>query len=436
MIKTCILILLDGLGDRSYPFLGNKTPLAAARTPFLDKIASRGSCGAYHAGLSGQALPSENAHFAMFGYQPEEFPGRGFLEGLGWGLDMHPGEVALLTHLSHVSVRDGELVLEKKRPSASVEEARELIEAVAFWRSGDIWFRFHHTKGVDGILVAGGPVSRFVTDSDTMTPGGPLCAVRPWSTHASDSKAQNTAKALYAYLRYAFSRLDGHPVNKARRQRGDSPANAVVTQRAGTYTDVEPFSRRWGIRGLSIASGAVYHGLARFIGMDVVKDEDTDQPGADLARRLGIALEKSGQYGLIHVHTKVPDEAAHKKDAQLKLKAIEALDKGLEQALAHHLDNPDILIAVTSDHSTPSSGPLIHSGETVPLVLHGQGMRVDSVKAFSETACSQGALGQLRGKEFLLTLLNHLDLAKLQGIMDTPEDQPFWPGNREPFTVL
>ncbi|ACL04750.1 phosphonopyruvate decarboxylase-related protein [Desulfatibacillum aliphaticivorans] len=435
MAKTCILILLDGLGDRSYPDLGNKTPLEAAATPFLDLMASRGSCGDYHAGLAGQALPSENAHFAMFGYRPEEFPGRGFLEGLGWGLDMHPGEIALLTHLSHVSVSDGALILEEKRPGASVQEARELIEAVAFWQTGDIWFRFHHTKGVDGILSAGGPVSRFITDSDTMTPGGPLCAVRPWSTHASDPKAVNTAKALYEYLRFAHQRLDEHPINIKRKARGESPANAVVTQRAGAYSDVEPFHRRWGIRGLSISSGAVYHGLARFIGMDVIKDGDTDNPGEDLARRLDTALEKSGQYGLIHVHTKAPDEAAHKKDAGLKVQAIEALDKGLKKALANRLDDPDILIVVTSDHSTPSTGPLIHSGETVPLALLGQGVRVDQVKAFSEIACAQGALGQLRGREFLLTILNHLDLAKLHGTMDTPDDQPFWPGAREPFTI-
>ncbi|MBI9075976.1 MAG: 2,3-bisphosphoglycerate-independent phosphoglycerate mutase [Desulfatibacillum sp.] len=436
MAKTCILILLDGLGDRSYSFLGNGTPLEAAHTPFLDRIAAQGSCGAFHAALQGQALPSENAHFAMFGYQPEEFPGRGFLEGLGWGLDMHPGEVALLAHLSYVSVHHGALILEEKRPDASPEEAAELIRAVENWRADGIWFRFHQTRGVDGILVAGGPVSRFITDSDTMMPGGPLCAVRPWASQAHDPKARKTAKALYAYLRFAHLKLDDHPVNKNRCARGESPANAVVTQRAGAYSGVEPFHHRWGIRGLSISSGAVYHGLARFLDMDVIKDSDTDQPGDDLARRVGIALEKSGQYGLIHVHTKVLDEAAHKKDPNLKMRAIEALDKGLEQALAGHLDDPDILLVVTSDHSTPSSGPLIHSGETVPLALHGQGVRLDHVRAFSEIACARGALGQLRGKECLLTILDNLEMSKLQGIMDTPEDQPYWPGNRESFTIL
>ena len=37
MPEKCILILLDGLGDRSYPELDFKTPLQAAKTPVLDR---------------------------------------------------------------------------------------------------------------------------------------------------------------------------------------------------------------------------------------------------------------------------------------------------------------------------------------------------------------------------------------------------------------
>ncbi len=169
--------------------------------------------------------------------------------------------------------------------------------------------------------------------------------------------------------------------------------------------------------------------------MDVIKDQDTDNPGINLARRIDLALDRVDQYGLIHVHTKAPDEAAHKKDVNLKEQVIESLDKGLEQALKDCLEDPDVLIVVTSDHSTPSAGPLIHSGEAVPLAIHGKGVRVDHIQAYSETACARGSLGHMRGKECLLTILNHLDMAKLQGIMDTPEDQAFWPGNRESFII-
>ena len=40
-------------------------------------------CGLFHATELGQALPSETAHFALFGYSLHEFPGRGPLEALG-----------------------------------------------------------------------------------------------------------------------------------------------------------------------------------------------------------------------------------------------------------------------------------------------------------------------------------------------------------------
>ena len=43
-----ILILLDGLGDRSYKVLDDLTPLQAASTPNLDRLAYLGSNGLFH----------------------------------------------------------------------------------------------------------------------------------------------------------------------------------------------------------------------------------------------------------------------------------------------------------------------------------------------------------------------------------------------------
>ena len=40
-----IYVLLDGVGDLPHPDLDGKTPLEAANTPTLDKIASNGSIG-------------------------------------------------------------------------------------------------------------------------------------------------------------------------------------------------------------------------------------------------------------------------------------------------------------------------------------------------------------------------------------------------------
>ena len=40
-----LFIVLDGISDRPCPELGGTTPLAAARTPVLDKLAAEGICG-------------------------------------------------------------------------------------------------------------------------------------------------------------------------------------------------------------------------------------------------------------------------------------------------------------------------------------------------------------------------------------------------------
>ena len=94
-----VLILLDGLGDRSYPMLGNRTPLQAAWTPNLDRLARLGSNGLFHAASPGQCLPSETAHYLMFGYDLGAFPGRGLLEAVGYGIPFAERDVLALAHL-------------------------------------------------------------------------------------------------------------------------------------------------------------------------------------------------------------------------------------------------------------------------------------------------------------------------------------------------
>lgn len=436
MPKKCIMILLDGIGDRAYPELNHQTPLQAARTPVLNQLARDGANGLYHAALMGQALPSENAHFAMFGYEMDRFPGRGALEALGAGISIGNGEVAVLTHFAHVKrEKDGTLTLQNGKALASGEEIEALIRAVAHFRHGDIEIRFHQTKGFLGILTLSGPVAPFVTDSDPMRFGSPLIAIQPWAAHVHQLEALNTARALGAYLEWAHLQLHDHPVNRQRREKGVPPLNALVTQRAGQLKNAPSFEAWNGLKGLSIASGIVYHGLAAYLGMDANKVSDTHQPGKDMAKRLQMALKALGRYDFIHVHTKAPDEAAHTKDPLAKMRVIEALDQGIGTVLKKLLAEPDLLLVVAADHSTPSAGPLIHSGEPVPLLFHGPGVRCDEVPWYDEISAARGAMGLVRGRELMYLILNHLDRAKLQGTMDSPLDQPYWPGRCEPLRL-
>jgi 2,3-bisphosphoglycerate-independent phosphoglycerate mutase len=432
MTSRCILILLDGLGDRAYHSLGDQTPLQDAHTPNLDAIAARGSNGLFHAAIPGLALPSENAHFALFGYRRREFPGRGILEAIGADIQTDPNDVALLAHFAGIDCQDDMLVLSKNRPRSTAENMSLLAEEIKQFNHNGVEVTYHPTSLTDGIVILRGEVSPRITDTDPIDEGMPLIA--PEALHPPVPEAEATCDALTAYLLWCREKLTNHAVNKERTQNGETPINGLVTQRAGQRKIVEPFTRRFGLRGASIASGLMYWGLASFLGMKVIKDRDTDNPGKDLERRLDAALNHRDDFPFIHVHTKAPDAAAHTKNPLNKVRVIEELDNGLTAALPSLLDD-DTLLIVTSDHSTPSTGPQIHSGEPVPFAMTGPGVRQDMVRCFDEIHAAQGALGSLKAREVMFLVLNGLDRAKLQGLMDGPDDHAYWPGPRTAFRI-
>jgi len=430
----CILLLLDGLGDRSHPVLNGCTPLQAAHTPNLDRIAESGMNGLFHAHLQGAALPSELAHFLMFGYRIEEFPGRGAVEALGEGLDIREGDVALLSRIFSVSEEQNSLVLRHENPLLDRESCRTLQDAVGHFRWGGIDAEFLPTKGIGGILLLRGHVSSAVTDSNPIIEGRPLMEVLPLRPMTDDPRTLETAAFLNAYLRWSHRTLSEHPLNRKRLGKGLPPINAVGTQRAGMLGRLPSFTEKWGLKGLMIASGAIYQGLGQVVGMETCKVRDSDDPGRDLRQRLEMA-HKEREFDFVHVHTKATDEAGHTKDPLVKKRVIEALDTALAYALKEILPDDEVLFIVTADHSTASSGTMIHTGENVPLVMTGQYTRTDSVRKFDEISCAGGGLSLVRGKELMYLILNFLDRGKLWGLMDSPDDQPFTPGRYTPLRV-
>ncbi|GAB6058550.1 alkaline phosphatase family protein [Desulfonatronum parangueonense] len=442
MPNKCLLIVLDGLGDRSHEVLGWQTPLQSAHTPHLDRLTRNGANGLYHAGSMGEALPSETAHFAMFGYDRKDFPGRGPLEALGAGVVPGEDDVVVLAHFATLEERDGCLTLVRDVPPADEGEISTLIQAVGRWEQDGVRIRYVPVKGVFGVLILSGDVSPDITDTGPMRDGRLLPDLLPLDAHhperadtGSTTRARNTARALRAYLLHAWHTLRAHSLNARRKQDGLPLITGLVTQRAGRLRPVQPFSRRFGLRGLSIASGAVFRGLARYLGLDWQASRDTGDLTADFARDLTAALELFTHNDFIHLHTKAPDEAAHARDPQRKKAVIEALDRALGRTEKELSAHPDLLTVVTADHSTPSSGNMIHSGEPVPLLMHGTGVRRDLVDRFNEIHAAQGCLGGVRGTELMRLILNHLDMARLEGIRDTPEDCLYWPGNYQPLRL-
>jgi 2,3-bisphosphoglycerate-independent phosphoglycerate mutase len=376
-------------------------------------------------------MPSETAHFRIFGYGLEEFPGRGYVEARGFDIPLGDNDVSILCHLCHCDEDRGTLRIRSHRPSLTREETDELARSIGFEAGDKISIRFVPSRGSDGFLVLSGPVSKAVSDSDPILENRPVQRVHPLD---ESEAARRTARALNGYMLRAHRILADHPVNERRRARGAPPATALVFQRPGRRVPLEPFRERWGLSALSISSGPGYWGLCGELGMDVERAMDTGDPEQDLLDRLQRAREDSS-HELIHVHTKAPDDAGHSRDPLQKRDVIEALDRAMGFALRTMANDPEILLVVTADHATNSVGTMIHSGETVPLLMTGRYPRRDHVKAYNEVDCASGALGIVRGTELMHLVLNFLDRGKLKGLMDTPVDRPYFPSRSEPLTL-
>lgn len=431
----CILVILDGIGDRGQDCFDGKTPLHAAYTPNMDYLSSIGMNGLYHSLMQGIPMSSETAHFLIFGYDLAKFPGRGIIEAIGEGVNVKKEDVAILCHLCSVENRDNQLILTHGRPDLSPDEALILKNEIKKFKHNDITVDLIHSKGIDGFLLLRGNVSDQITDSDPIYEGKSVMEVLSISQKKiADHSSRKTALALNQYLIWCYRNLSGHHINESRAGSNLLPANALVTQRAGKKKTLTSFKKKWGLRGLSISSGAIYWGLCNELGIDVTKVKDTGDVEEDLKYRLRLAKD-AHDYDFIHVHTKMPDEAGHTKNPWYKKEVIEAVDRAMSVAVNEILRDKEVLLVVTADHSTASSGTMIHTGETVPLMMIGKYTRKDKVGEFNEITCPRGGLGIVRGRELMYLILNFLDKAKMQGLMDTPVDQPYYPGNYKPLKL-
>jgi 2,3-bisphosphoglycerate-independent phosphoglycerate mutase len=431
-----ILVLLDGLGDRSYEILNHRTPLQAAATPNLDRLARLGSNGLFHAAVPGQCLPSENAHYLLFGYDLKDFPGRGLLEAVGEGVAFDDSDVLCLAHVAGVTWQKSVPILTQGRDDieGDAEEIGEFFFAISSYGSEGINFRLHQTRRNDAILVLNGQASPYVSDSDPIVVGRTVARIVPLRDNAEPEAAARTAKALNAYLTHCHRVLTDHDMNRLRGAGDLPPANFLVTQRCGRRVRQEPFNDRWGLSGMLIASPSVYGGLARELGLTFVKVRDTEDPGGDLRERIRLALDDD-RHDFCHVHTKVPDETAHKGGPEDKKAAITALDEGLDELLGVIQKREDLLVALTADHSTPCISTLIHSGEPVPVTIVGPNVRRDDVVSFDEISAAKGCLGFLRGPALMSILLNYADRSSFMNHQLGNRKRPYVPRDYEPFRL-
>jgi len=395
-----LFIVLDGISDRPCPELGNRTPLQAALTPVLDRIASDGVCGIMDTIAPGIRPGSDTAHLSLLGYDPEKYyTGRGPLEAEGCGIRMEPGMIgfrcnyATLDDQGRVADRRAGRVHGTETLSNAIQEGIDLspLGIEFFFRSGAGHRAALAFRG-EGLGVA-------VTSNDPKKEGVPPLPFEPRDGDEADRK---TAQALREFVRQAEGILRDHPFNASRREKGLLPANTVLIRGAGRMGHFEPFSTKHGLSGKVISAAALIAGIGSAIGLTRVDvPGTTGSVNTDLAAKVRAAREALSTSDFVLVNIKGADEAGHDGDARAKMAFIEKIDL----ALAPLAGLPGTLIVVCADHSTPCSVK-DHSADPVPLAISGEGVRVDRVTAFDEVSCAEGGLHRIRGLSLMPILLD------------------------------
>ena len=408
-----VVVLLDGLADRAHESLGGRTGVEAATTPNLDRLCEAGSCGVLYAIGPGRAPSSEIAHWSILGYQPSEFPGRAVFEALGRGQEVSDEHVFAYAALRPTEQRDGELWLTgRPDPRADAADAQALIAACDGLRVEGLSFSLAHVWRGEAVLrIAGGADPR-VTDSDAFfRDRHPV--LRPQSLVP---EAEGTARAAEAWTRRVIERLAGHDVNRARAERGAPTFDVITLKWWGRPRPAPTFLERHGVTGSFVAASPFLLGLAKAVGLEQMPIPETDDPAGDLRGRVGIARERldAGET-FVFLHVKSADAAGHTKEAERKKEMIETLDDALGD-----LPTDRAIVCVTGDHATPASPEVIHSGDPVPFVVSGPGVRADAVRSFGELECAAGIFGQLRGPDVMPVLLNAADRPLFLGSRPTP----------------
>src|SRR4051794_4291007 len=122
------IVIPDGASDEPQPGLGGRTPLQAARTPEMDRLAREGVLGISR-NVPDRFLPaSDVATLSLFGYDPVRYyTGRAPLEAAAMGIPLGPEDWAVRCNL--MTIDDGRMA-DFTAGHIGSEEGRQLIAAL------------------------------------------------------------------------------------------------------------------------------------------------------------------------------------------------------------------------------------------------------------------------------------------------------------------
>ena len=419
-MNRLLYVCLDGLGDDPVPELGDRTPLEAADTPFLDSLAARGRTGTVVTVGEGIAPESDIAVFAILGYDPKgEHPGRGVVEAVGSGMDFRDGDLAYRVNFA---TADWPTILDRRvGRDLTSEEAHALADEVnQKLKLPGATFELLATVEHRGALVIRadeGRLSAEVTNTDPAyrkegSLGVALETFEPVVARceplADTDAARRAAELTNTFVETSAKILDASDVNARRRREGKLPGNLILTRDGGDHrprlqTIKERFGPSWGC----FVEMPVERGIAMLLGMEPVAAPRLASEG-DYARWAELAAEALEGFGALYVHIKGPDVPAHDGRAEDKRDIISMIDRAFFGEVLPQIDPKRTVVAVTADHST-SCVRKAHTAEPVPLLVSGGGVPANGVTSFGERASAEGSLGRIRGVDILPHLIPLLE---------------------------
>lgn len=397
-----LIILGDGMADEPLAGFGGKTPLQMAEKPHIDWMAKYGQTGRLITVPETMHPGSEIANMAVLGYDVEKvYDGRGVLEAASMGVELQPGDLALRCNL--LTIEKG--ILENHSAGhISSEEAAELIDFLNE-KLGTSEVKFYPGVSYRHLLVVKNGNKELKCTPPHDVPGTPFKNVL---INAKTNEASETTELLNGLILKSQELLENHPVNQKRKKTGKAAANSIWPWSPGYKPQMPTLKEMFGIKKSAVISAVdLVQGIGVYAGMEVIHVEgatglyDTNYEGKAKA-----AVDALKTNDFVYLHIEASDEAGHEGDVELKTKTIEYLDRRVIKYILEETQKMDepVAIAVLPDHPTPCALKT-HTREPVPFLIYKPGIEPDEVEVYDEFSVENGALGLLKGDEFIRKFL-------------------------------
>ena len=399
------------MADHHVARLGDKTLLQYARPQYMELLAREGRTGRLITVPEGFPPGSEVANTAILGYDLNKvYEGRGPLEVASIGYEMADDDFAIRCNI--ITLEDGKIITHNGG-NLETQDADVLIKYLNE-HLGDDRVRFITGIQYRHLLVIKGGNKHIICNPPHDHPNEewlPLMVKAEENAPEEEGRmtAQETADLINDLILKSQALLARHPYNLAKAAKGERQANSIWPWSGGYRPSMQTLMAQYPqVRsGAVISAVDLIQGIGKYAGLRIIKVPGaTGLANTNYEGKAQAAIDALRKDDFVFVHVEATDEAGHDGDLDLKLKAIDYLDKRLIKPVLEAVREmqEDVCVAVLPDHPTPVE-LRIHVNEPVPFIIWHKGITPDDVQHYDEESCVSGSYGLLRLNEFMNELM-------------------------------